>query len=91
MRGRVCRRSLVFNLGFADEHHGDVIADGIHAVALAALQPVSVMDYFHGCLAERTDENLQQLWINGHAGNGSTGTDDARGVNADGVRGRGRS
>jgi hypothetical protein len=37
--GRVCRRPLVFNLGFADEHYGDVIAYGIHAMALAALQP----------------------------------------------------
>ena len=75
----MCRRSLVFNLGFADEHYGDVIAYGIHAMALAALQPLSVMDYRHGCFAERADENLQQLWINGHAGNGSTGTDACEG------------
>ena len=72
--GRVCRRPLVFNLGFADEHYGDVIAYGIHAMALAALQPLSVMDYRHGCFAERADKNLQQIWINRHGENGSTGT-----------------
>ena len=82
--GRVCRRPLVFNLGFADEHYGDVIAYGIHAMALAALQPLSVMDYRHGCFAERADENLQQLWINGHAGNGSTGTQRCTGSDDEG-------
>jgi len=82
--GRVCRRPLVFNLGFADEHYGDVIAYGIHAMALAALQPLSVMDYRHGCFAERADKNLQQLWINGHVGNGSTGTQRCTGSDDEG-------
>ena len=53
-------------------------------MALAALQPLSVMDYRHGCFAERADENLQQLWINGHAGNGSTGTQGCTGSDDEG-------
>lgn len=64
--GRFCRRSLVFNLGFADEHDRNVVAYGIHAMTLAALQPLSVMDQFHGYLAERADEDFQQFGIHGH-------------------------
>ena len=66
--GRLRRRSLVFNLGFVDEHDGDVIAYGIYAVALAALQAIPVMDHFYGCLTDRADQNFQQLRINRHAG-----------------------
>ena len=65
-------RSLVFNLGFADEHDGDVIPYGIHAMTLAALQPFPILDDFHGRLAERAYKNLQQLRIQGHGVNGST-------------------
>jgi hypothetical protein len=32
------------------------------------------MNHFHGCFAERADKNLQQIWINRHGENGSTGT-----------------
>ena len=66
--------SLVFNLGFADKHNGDAITYRVYAVTLTALQAIPVMDHFHGCLTERADKNLQQLWINCHGGNGSTGT-----------------
>jgi hypothetical protein len=38
------------------------------------------MDYRHGCFAERADKNLQQLWINGHAGMVAQGRRDAREV-----------
>ena len=67
------KRSLVFNRRFADEHDGNVIAYGIYTVTLAALQPLPLMNDFNGCLAERADEDLQQIRIYGHAGNGSTG------------------
>src|SRR5688572_17431996 len=77
--GKLRRRSLVFNLGFVDKHDGDVIAYGIDAVALAALQALSVMDQFYGCLAHRTNKYLKQLRINRHGGNGSTGTPTSRG------------
>ena len=72
--GRLRSRSLVFNLGFADKHNGDAITYRVYAVTLTALQAIPVMDHFHGCLTERADKNLQQLWINRHGGNGSTGT-----------------
>src|SRR5688572_13302159 len=39
----LCSRSLVFNRGFADEHDGNVIAYGINAMALSALQPFPVL------------------------------------------------
>jgi hypothetical protein len=72
--GRLRRMSLVFNLGFADKHNGDAITYRVYAVTLTALQAIPVMDHFHGCLTERADKNLQQLWINRHGENGSTGT-----------------
>ena len=43
-------------------------------MTLAAFEPIAVVDHFHGCLAEWADKNLQQLWINRHGRNGSTGT-----------------
>jgi len=57
--GRVRRRSLVFNLGFADEHDGDVIAYRVYTVTLTALQAIPVMNHFHGCLAEWADKYFQ--------------------------------
>ena len=66
--------SLVFNLGFADKHDRNIVANGVHPVALTALQAIPVMNHFHGCFAERADKNLQQIWINRHGENGSTGT-----------------
>jgi hypothetical protein len=32
------------------------------------------MDHFYGCLTERANKNFQQLGVNRHGGNGSTGT-----------------
>jgi hypothetical protein len=56
--GRLRKKSLVFNLGFADQHHGDVVAYRIDAVALIALQPLSVIHHFDSSLAKRADKNL---------------------------------
>jgi len=63
---RLRRRSLVFNLGFADQHYGYVIPYRVDTVALAALQPLPVVDDFHSGLAKRANEDLQQFRIHGH-------------------------
>ena len=72
--GRLSKRSLVFNLGFADKHDRNIVAYRIHAVALSAFQAIPIMDHFYGCLTERANKNFQQFGINRHGGNGSTGT-----------------
>src|SRR5204862_6418856 len=63
---RLRKRSLVFNLRFADQHDGDVVAYGIDAVALTALQALPAIHDLHRCLAKRTDENLQKFRVHSH-------------------------
>ena len=63
---RLLNSSLVFNFCFADQHHGDVVANRIHAAALTTLQSLAAFDEIDRCLAERTNKNLQKLRIYGH-------------------------
>ena len=60
------KRSLVFNFRFADEHHGDVVANRIHAAALAALQALSAFEGLYWRLAERADQDFQEFRVDGH-------------------------
>jgi hypothetical protein len=55
---RLRKRSLVLNLGFADQHDGDVVAYRVNTVALAALKALPVVHDFYRRFAKRTYENL---------------------------------
>src|SRR5918995_6427432 len=48
--------------GFLREHDRDVLADGVHALALAAAQAGTVLDQLHGRLADRAGQDLQEVW-----------------------------
>ena len=60
------KRSLVFNFRFADEHHGDVVANRINAAALAAFQSLAAFGQIDRGFAEGAHENFQKLRIHGH-------------------------
>ena len=64
---------LIFNFGFADQHHGNVVANGIDAAALAAFQPLAAFGQIHLCFAKGADENLQKLRIHSHSADVTTG------------------
>lgn len=55
-----------FDGRFVDEHHGNVIFNGIHAVTSRALERSPVLDERHRCFAVRTREDLEQLGVDGH-------------------------
>ncbi len=57
---------LVFNFGFADQHYGDVVANGIHAAALGAFQPLAAFSQIDRRFTKWADENLEEFWIHGH-------------------------
>jgi hypothetical protein len=56
--GRRVNRSLVFNLGFVDEHNGDVVAYGIYPVALGTLESLAIMDEVQFGLTQRTNKDF---------------------------------
>src|SRR5205085_3936553 len=66
--GRPRSKSLVFNLGFADQHHWDIVAYRIDPVTLAAFQPLPVMNNLNGSLAKRTNEDFEEIRIYRHKG-----------------------
>jgi hypothetical protein len=59
---------LLFDLRFFDEHHGDVISNRVNTFALRALQAGLVMNQLDGGLAQRADEDVQEVLANGHIG-----------------------
>jgi len=60
------KSSLVFNFRFANQHHRDVVANGINAAALAALQSLAAFSQIDRCLTKWTNEDLKQLGIHSH-------------------------
>src|SRR5579863_1075358 len=40
---------LFFDFSFVDQHHGDVVTNGVHALALNALQTTLIRLQFHSC------------------------------------------
>ena len=64
--GRRWKSCLVFNLGFVDQHHRNVVANRIHPAALDTLQTLAVFREVHLRFAEWADKNLQKLRIHGH-------------------------
>ena len=65
---RLLNSSLVFNFCFADQHHGDVVANRIYAAALATLQSLSAFGQIDRGLTNRTNEDLQEFRVDGHSG-----------------------
>ena len=61
------RGKLLFDFRFVNEHHGDVVANRIHPVALFTLQAGLVMNQVNRGLAERADKNVQQVLTDGHS------------------------
>ena len=55
-----------FDCGFVDEHHGNVVADWINALALDAFQRAAVRFELDVCLASRTSEYFQKFLIYCH-------------------------
>src|SRR5262245_5150588 len=52
--------------GLVDQHHRDVVLDGIDASALGALERGTVFHELNGRLARRADQNLEELGIDRH-------------------------
>src|SRR5436853_7505514 len=65
---RLLNSSLVFNFCFADQHHGDVVANRIYAAALATLQCLSAFGQIDRGLTNWTDEDLQEFRVDGLRG-----------------------
>ena len=57
---------LLFDARLVHQHHGNIVANGIHALALDALQAVLVLLQLHRRLAQRTHQDLQQILTDGH-------------------------
>ena len=56
-----CERvsKLFFNARFVDEHHGDIVANGVDPLALDALQSVFIVLQFNGRFAKRTNQDFE--------------------------------
>jgi hypothetical protein len=58
---------LFFDLRLVDQHHGDIVANGVDAMALDTFQTTLVgLEVNHG-LADGTDEDLQELFADSHS------------------------
>ena len=57
---------LRFNLGFVNQHDGNIIFNGVDSPALAALQPLPVAGELHRAFAQGTNQNIQQFLAYGH-------------------------
>ena len=55
-----------FDGGLIDEHYGDVVTDGINALALEAFQCVSIWFQLDFSFASRTREYFQEFLTNCH-------------------------
>src|SRR5688572_15083108 len=53
-----------------DQHHRNVVPDGVHAFALVALEGGAVVDEFYRGLAVGTGQDFQQFGVDGHRSSG---------------------
>ena len=63
----ISRRLFIFDLRFVDQHYGNVVANGIDAFALDALQTAAVRFQLNFGAARRANQNLEQLFANSHS------------------------
>ena len=54
-------RSIVFQAGFVDQHHRDIVANRIDAFAGGAFQSASIGGQFYGSFVQRTYQNIEQF------------------------------
>src|SRR5258706_6887672 len=54
----ILARCLFFDMGFVDQHHGDVVANRVHPLTLDTLQAVFVLFQLECRFAQRADEDL---------------------------------
>jgi hypothetical protein len=59
-------RGLRLDRRLVDQHHRDVVFDGIDAAALVALKRGPVIHELNGRLARGADENFEELGIDRH-------------------------
>ena len=57
-----------FDGGLVDQHHRDIVLDGVDAMAGAALQRRAILHERDGRFAVRTGKNFKQFRVDGHAG-----------------------
>ena len=57
---------LGFDRGLIDQHHGDVVLDRVHPVALIALERRTILDQCDRCLTVRARKYFEQFSIDGH-------------------------
>src|SRR5580658_1703241 len=61
-----CAASFGFNAGFINQHHRDVFANRIDAMARRALQAALVAGQLHRSLILRANQNVEQFLRNSH-------------------------
>src|SRR5271155_4662260 len=61
-----CAASFGFNAGFINQHHRDVFANRIDAMARRALQAALVAGQLHRRFILRANQNVEQFLRNGH-------------------------
>lgn len=59
--------SLFFDLGLVDQHHGDVVADRIHAMALDALQAALIGLHLNRGFADGAYKYFEQILTDSHS------------------------
>jgi hypothetical protein len=61
-------RSLFFDFGLVHQHDGNVVANGVHAVAFDAFQTALVRLQIDHSLANGADKDFQELFADRHSG-----------------------
>src|SRR5579862_5584992 len=56
---RIGTQKLFFDAGFIDQHHGDVVTNGVYSLALDALEGVLVLVEFDRGFTQRTNQDLK--------------------------------
>ena len=57
---------LFFDFSFVDQHHGDVVTNGVNPLALDTLQAVFIPFELYGCLAQGANQDLKQFLTDSH-------------------------
>ena len=67
MLDHVRKVRLLFDLGFVDQHHWNLIANRINPFTLDTFKSALIGLQFHRRFAQRTHQNVQQILANRHA------------------------
>jgi hypothetical protein len=62
--------SLSLNRRLVDKHHGDVVLDGVHPLALIALQGGAIVDQLYRCFAVGTGQYFEEFRVDRHRSSG---------------------